>query len=178
MALVKCKECGEKVSTKAKSCQNCGAKPPKKTSIVTWVVLALILFGVYGAWQTESNITPEQRKARDEQRAIAAKEKEAKLAKEATQKTEEEKENKRKGFHCLSSWNGSHPAVKKYAEENMRDPDSFEHIETRITPVSDKGTHQLVMKYRAKNGFGGITVGSAIATIDNASCKATITSIE
>ena len=60
----------------------------------------------------------------------------------------------------------------------MRDPDSFEHIETRITPVSDKGTHQLVMKYRAKNGFGGITVGSAIATIDNASCKATITSIE
>ncbi|WP_394854470.1 zinc-ribbon domain-containing protein [Shewanella xiamenensis] len=26
MALVKCKECGEQVSTKAKSCPKCGAK--------------------------------------------------------------------------------------------------------------------------------------------------------
>lgn len=35
----------------------------------------------------------------------------------------------------------------------MRDPDSFEHIETRITPVTEGGTHQLVMKYRAKMGL-------------------------
>jgi hypothetical protein len=178
VALVKCKECGEKVSTTAKACPNCGAKPPKKTSIVTWTVLALILFGVYGTWQTESNLTPEQRKAREEQRIVEAKEKEAEQLKETAQKAEEEKENKRKGYHCLSRWDGSHTAVKKYVEENMRDPDSFEHIETLITPVSDKGTHQLIMKYRAKNGFGGMTVGSAIATIDNASCKATITSVE
>lgn len=178
MALVKCKECGEQVSTKAKTCPKCGAKPPKKTSFLTWAVLVFIALTVYGVYQQESNMTPEQRKARAEQRAIAAKEKEAELAKEAAQKAEKEKENKRKGFHCLSSWNGSHPALKKYAEENMRDPDSFEHIETRITPVTENGTHQLIMKYRAKNGFGGMTVGSAIATIDNASCQATITSIE
>ncbi|MCG3744583.1 hypothetical protein ACXHPE_17315 [Vibrio cincinnatiensis] len=178
MALVKCKECGEKVSTKAKSCPNCGAKPPKKTSIVTWAVLVLILFGVYGVWQAESSLTPEQRKAREEQRAIAAKQQEEQRVKESAQKAAEEKEKRLKGFHCLSSWDGSHTGVKKYVEDNMRDPDSFEHIETRITPVSDKGTHQLVMKYRAKNGFGGMTVGVATATIDNASCKATITSIE
>ena len=73
MALIKCKECGEKVSTKAKSCPNCGAKPQKKTSIITWAVLALILFVVYGGWQTESNTTSKQIKATDEQRVVAAK---------------------------------------------------------------------------------------------------------
>lgn len=178
MALVKCKECGGKVSTKAKTCPNCGAKLPKKTSIVTWAVLMLIVFGVYSSWQIESNLTPEQRKAMSEQRAISIKEKEAEREIEAEQKIEKDKENKRKGFHCLSSWSGSHPAVKKYVEDNMRDPDSFEHIETKITPVNDKGLHTLVMKYRAKNEFGGMNVGSAVATIDNESCNATIISIE
>lgn len=178
MALIKCKECGGKVSTKAKTCPSCGAKPPKKTSIVTWAVLILIVFGFYSLWQTESNLTPEQRKERSEKIAIAAKEKEAKRAIEAEQKIENDKENKRKGFHCLTSWNGSHAAVKKYVEDNMRDPDSFEHIETKITPENDKGTHTLFMKYRAKNGFGGMNVSSAIATIDNASCNATIISVD
>lgn len=177
MALVKCKECKEQISTKAKACPKCGAVPPKKTSLFTWLILILIIFTVYGAYQQESSMTPEQRVAREEQRAIAAKEKEAEKAREDAQKAVEEKEKRRKGFHCLSSWDGSHPAVKKYVEEKMRDPSSFKHVETRITPV-EKGEHQLVMKYRAANGFGGITVGSATATVDNSSCRATITSLE
>lgn len=51
MALVKCKECGEDVSTKAKTCPKCGAKAPKKTSLFTWLVLAFIIFVVYAANQ-------------------------------------------------------------------------------------------------------------------------------
>lgn len=47
MALVKCKECGGSVSNKAKNCPNCGAKAPKKTSVVTWLVLALMVFVGY-----------------------------------------------------------------------------------------------------------------------------------
>lgn len=54
MALVKCKECGEDVSTKAKTCQKCGAKAPKKTSLFTWFVLAFIILVVYAANQTPS----------------------------------------------------------------------------------------------------------------------------
>jgi hypothetical protein len=165
VAFVKCKECGEEVSTKAKACPKCGAWLPKKTSIVTWGVLALILFAIYGGWLPEFNLTPEKRNAKEEKLAITA-------------AKEEKKENHRKGFHCLRSWNGSHPAVEKYVEERMRDPDSFEHVETRISPVNDKGTHQLSMKYRAANGFGGLTVGSATATVVNESCQATITSME
>ena len=36
MAVVECKECGARVSTKAASCPACGAKAPKKTTAVTW----------------------------------------------------------------------------------------------------------------------------------------------
>lgn len=42
MALVKCKECGSEVSTKAKVCPKCGAKAPKKTSLLSWLVAGLM----------------------------------------------------------------------------------------------------------------------------------------
>ena len=51
MALVKCKECGEQVSTKAKNCPKCGARVPKKTSLFTWLVLIFIILIVYVANQ-------------------------------------------------------------------------------------------------------------------------------
>jgi len=178
MAMVKCKECGSQVSSKAKSCPNCGAKPPKKTSIVTWFVLVLIVFVAYGMVNTASNLTPEEKA----KLAVEAQEKEKEKEKEkliaAAKKAEEDKDNKRKGFHCLSGWDGSHAAVKDAVEKQMRDPDSFEHIETRITPVDKNGKHSLVMKYRAANGFGGMSVGQAEAIIDNDSCQATISLIE
>ncbi len=47
MALVKCKECGSEVSTKAKVCPKCGAKAPKKTSLLSWLVagiMAVLMF--------------------------------------------------------------------------------------------------------------------------------------
>lgn len=171
MAMVSCKDCGEKVSSKAKACPKCGAPPPKKTSFVTWAVLVVIVLAVFGSIQSKSNLTPEQRREKAEQDAAAAKAK-------AAEKAAKDKEDKQKGFHCLSGFDGSHPAVKRYVEKNMRDPDSFEHIETRISPVSKNGDHLLVMKYRAKNGFGGMNVSSATATIENKTCKATISAIE
>ena len=47
MALAKCKECGEKVSTKAKTCPTCGAKAPKKTSVLVWILLGVIGYVFY-----------------------------------------------------------------------------------------------------------------------------------
>ena len=41
MALRKCRECGHQVSTSASACPNCGARLPKRTSIFTWIVLAI-----------------------------------------------------------------------------------------------------------------------------------------
>lgn len=46
MALIKCRECGNEVSTTASNCPKCGAKVKKPTSLVTKLVLGLIGLGV------------------------------------------------------------------------------------------------------------------------------------
>lgn len=43
MALTKCKECGNKISKKAKTCPQCGAPNKKQTSPVTYLVLVVII---------------------------------------------------------------------------------------------------------------------------------------
>lgn len=79
-------------------------------------------------------------------------------------------EEKKKGFHCLSGWDGSHPQLVETVKSNLRDPDSFEHVETKVTPTAPNGNHILFMKYRARNGFGGMNVNQAGATMKNDDC--------
>ncbi|MFT7338141.1 MAG: hypothetical protein ACI92B_001470 [Marinobacter maritimus] len=57
MALVKCKECGSEVSTKAKICPKCGAKAPKKTSMFTWVVAAIMVIALFNVFNSEPSRT-------------------------------------------------------------------------------------------------------------------------
>jgi len=121
----------------------------------------------------------EEKKAkREEEKRIAEQKKiEEELAKEkllAEQKAEE----KRKGFHCLSSWDGSHRAVANWTKKQLREPKSFKHINTLVWPVDTQGNHQLVMQYKAKNGFGGMTSGVVKAFYSNSDCGATIKSID
>ena len=87
-------------------------------------------------------------------------------------------EDERKGFHCLSSWDGSHAQFKRAVKSTMREPGSFEHVETRVTPVSQSGDHSVIMKYRARNGFGGMNVGTAIGTYKNSDCSFVVVSVE
>jgi len=87
-------------------------------------------------------------------------------------------EEKRKGFHCLSAWNGSHRGVVKFTKKQLRDPKSFEHDKTLVWPVDVNGNHQLVMQYRAKNGFGGMTSGVVKAEFSNDTCSAIVKSID
>lgn len=54
MALTKCKECGEEISTKAESCPKCGAKAPKKTSLFTWLILIFIILVIFSAIKVPS----------------------------------------------------------------------------------------------------------------------------
>ena len=103
-------------------------------------------------------------------------EEQKKVELEAEQEREraEGKEEKRKGFHCLSGWDGSHRALKNYVTDNMNDPDSFEHVSTKIGPVNQSGEHYLVMTYRGSNAFGGLVLNSISATVKNNDCSATI----
>jgi uncharacterized protein (DUF1684 family) len=90
----------------------------------------------------------------------------------------EAEEERRSGFHCLSSWDGSHREFRNAVRDRMRDPDSFEHIETRVTPVDEDGMHTIIMQYRARNGFGGMNVGTALGQYRNAGCGFVILTVE
>lgn len=113
----------------------------------------------------------ERKKAkREKEREIAKSRREAEKAAKAKQKAAEDAENKRKGFHCLSSWNGSHREVVSIIKSALNDPDSFEHDETVVSPANNDGRHRFRMRYRAKNAFGGLVIGNAIGTYGNDNC--------
>lgn len=49
MSLIKCHECGNEVSTEAKTCPKCGAKVKKPTSLIAKVFAVVIGLGFIGA---------------------------------------------------------------------------------------------------------------------------------
>ncbi len=163
--LINCPSCDNPTSINAIACPNCGdpvsedwikQKSKVKTKLTKkHVLLIIIIFAVIFSFFLSTLDRPT-----------------------ATEKAEKTAQNKIKGFHCLNEWSGAHPDVVKNVEYQMKDPDSFEHIETKITPVDKSGSHQLYMKYRAKNSFGGMVIGLATATITNSDCSAIILSIE
>ena len=75
------------------------------------------------------------------------------------------------GEHCLSGWDGANRDLVRQVKTTMREPDSFEHIDTRIYG-NDKGEHGVWMTFRARNGFGGMNVEKIYARIDHDSCNA------
>ncbi len=124
--------------------------------------------------EEKARLAAESERQRAREAEAEAQRKQKAVQEAAAQKAAE----KRQGFHCLSSWDGSHRAVKSAVEDMMRDPDSFEHVKTLIAPVDENGQHELRMTYRARNGFGGMNVGIASARIDNETCNYTLLSVE
>lgn len=82
------------------------------------------------------------------------------------------------GQHCLSGFSGEHRDLARLIKTDLREPDSYEHISTTIWPVDADGNHQLLMRYRARNGFGGIGIGDVSATVKNADCSLIVTDID
>ncbi len=86
------------------------------------------------------------------------------------------------GSHCLSAWDGSNRSLKEQIKSAARNPDSFEHIDTRFgSAVANEKTgrleHPVVMRFRSQNGFGGMNVGVAVASVDNEKCDATVINV-
>lgn len=152
-----CPECAEPVKMTAAKCKHCGHRftqeeidsrlqagraTAKKNTIGCLVIVGLLIALVAMCSDgTESKTDP----------AIAA-------------------ADRQKGFHCLSSWDGESNQMSRAVQAQLRDPDSFEHIETRITP-NKEGKHTVFLKYRARNGFGGMNVEQAIGQVDHESCE-------
>lgn len=74
-------------------------------------------------------------------------------------------------FKCASPWDGSSSTLIRKLKAELRDPSSFEHIETKWTRPDVSGSQRVQMRYRAKNGFGGFTVSTAMAEVNNRSCE-------
>jgi hypothetical protein len=81
------------------------------------------------------------------------------------QKQEEFNKNRKENIEKqFSSWDGSHPKLSRMIKENCRNPDSYEHIETKFR---DDGNYIFVItKYRAQNAFGGMAIGTVSANVD------------
>ena len=59
MALLKCKECGVKISIKAEACPQCGAPSKKKMSKFTWLVLILFLLILFMGYLWSLIVSPD-----------------------------------------------------------------------------------------------------------------------
>jgi hypothetical protein len=76
------------------------------------------------------------------------------------------------GQHCLSG--GEHSQLVERVKETLRNPSSFEHISTTISPLDPRGEHSLTMRFRAQNGFGGMNVSVVHAQVRSSDCSFTV----
>lgn len=136
------------------------------------VVVGLVIIGI------TTPESPEQRAARlraEETQAKADKDAEIRGAAEAAAqkaRAAADAEAKRaSGAQCLNA-DGSSDSFTNVVIQNLRDPDSFVGVGTKMAPQGHSHMHAIAMRYRAKNGFGGYNVETAIGMVDDRDCHA------
>jgi hypothetical protein len=127
-----------------------------------WFWVLAIFFGLAAI----GSLIPET----EESKALVAAEK-AKAEQQAAAEKIKEAERRRQGLHCLSSISGANNEFIVTIMQGLRNPKSFEHIETRIGPVDKSGAHKIAMRYRAENGYGGMAIGYASGKLNNEDCS-------
>ena len=85
---------------------------------------------------------------------------------------------RRKGFHCLSPWDGNHDGLEALIRDNLNDPGSMDTVVTRITPVDEDGYHTVALEFTAENAFGGRVRLTGYGLVNNETCEATLIGIE
>jgi hypothetical protein len=144
MALIKCKECGNDVSSKALTCPKCGIRIARKpmgcgTAIgilaIIFIAIPAFLSGVMSG-SARTSIPTAQKPA----------------------ETPEDTAKRKKDDAAIQRATAGAITLKK----SMRDPDSFK-LESALVI---EGTGAVCYEYRAKNGFGGTNVGQAVLASD------------
>jgi len=74
----------------------------------------------------------------------------------------------------FSSLYGYHKKLVEYTKNNLKDPSSFEHIETNYWPPytdtnikANANTYRVRMRYTATNSFGGRVQGNVLAEVSS-----------
>ncbi|MDO9289973.1 MAG: hypothetical protein Q7U09_00215 [Hydrogenophaga sp.] len=75
----------------------------------------------------------------------------------------------------FSPWDGSHRNVEAALKARMKNPKSYEHVETGYTVGG--GSITVVTTYRGTNGFGAVVTNQAIATVDMAGNVLTLSTL-
>lgn len=129
MALITCKECGHQISSNAKTCPSCGAKPVKPVGmlgIITALIIGAIVFKCASpAHEPPPAPTPKS------------------AAELAAEKIEAEATRKR---HAATA------DTLAYIISHARNPSS---VTVELAGASEDGS-VVCIQYRAQNGFGGM----------------------
>lgn len=144
MPLINCKDCGSAVSTEAKACPKCGARMPRKTSLITKVLAGVIATSMAVAitgWVMGPPATPE-----DPAKAAA-------LA--AVQAQDDQRRSAGRAF-------------VNALQRSARDPESMVFEWIGINPDASL----ICATFRAKNGFGGTTKEAVMAIGNGAITRA------
>jgi hypothetical protein len=65
-----------------------------------------------------------------------------------------------------SPYDGSVSQVKYWLREYLKDPDSVQYIDWSTVKTLDDGQHAVLVKYRAKNSFGGYVIEQRLFVLD------------
>lgn len=146
-----CKTCTKEVAVSARTCPHCGvSRPVKKKASKTQIIITIIACLFVGMCSIVTMSAPS--------------------SSTSSQKPYQSASGPQPdGSHCLSGWDGSHPDLKRRVKSGLKDPKSFKHVETRVTP-NQGGAHRIYMTYRATNGFGAVTTATASGRFDHQSC--------
>lgn len=179
--LKNCSTCSNQIAANAPTCPHCGAinkKPRKSIGTGTGLIIIIgMVWAMTSLFETSAPAKPpetkEQKTARLERelKTIPVEEYKENLTryKQLLQlhPSNEKYKNKvayyepkanrqEKIIKQFSSWDGSHRQFEIMVKNRLKDPDSYEHDNTKYI---DKGDHIIVvMRYRAKNSFGGYVV--------------------
>lgn len=141
MALIKCRECGKDISTEAKACPHCGAKPPYRPSLAFILIAGLlVVFGVKSSFDRDSTPPP---------------------PKTAEQIAQDEAEQRRHLVVAITA---------KKLKNAMREPESVEWMDMG----TDEKAELVCLRYRARNGFGGMAVETMTVTTKEAGPEAAL----
>lgn len=135
-------------------CRFCGTDqpaPPKTNTGPVLVVSACVLGVIYIASLFGERPTPEATEAEEVKVEIPG--------------------ERCKGYH------GEARNFSGLVKERLRNPDSFEHVQTSYGPVK-KGMMLATMQYRGTNGFGAIDTRIATGQVMVTDCAARVLTME
>jgi len=147
MALIKCKECGNEVSSTAQTCPKCGAKVKKKTGILTWIVgivFAMVVIGMVSGNLEQS----EQQEAKQQQAAETKSKQEAEKKRVEALTPEQKAEHEMKVAEERAAKEAQERREQGIAWNYRTDTDKMSAKETRYATLRSINTVNFDFPYQ------------------------------